>query len=140
MNFVYKETRYSKKAFSKKQPKNTQKLWKQVGKESNQIHARLLNNRATAYLKLGNFQECLQDSEEYIKILPSCWKGYTRKALALNKLGLQASALCSAAVAYYHNLSCCRQYRAFADAFKDLNGKWEVIDSSLTLQRSLETN
>lgn len=60
--------------------------------------------------------------------------------MALNKLGLQASALCSAAIAYYHNVSCCRQYKAFADAFKDLNGKWEVIDSSLTLQRSLETN
>ena len=48
---------------------------------------RLLNNRATSYLKLGNFEKCLQDSEGYIKIMPSCWKGYARKALALNRLG-----------------------------------------------------
>ena len=101
---------------------------------------RLLNNRATAYLKLGNFQRCLQDSEEYIKILPSCWKGYTRKALALNGLGLLSSSLCSAAIAFYHNAPCCRHYKAFADTFKDLDGKWEVVDSSLSLQRSLITN
>ena len=61
--------------------------------------SRLLNNRATAHLKLGNFKECLQDAEEYIKLIPTCWKGYTRKALALSKLGMRLPALCSAAIA-----------------------------------------
>ena len=131
-------TLFKKGLFKEAAEKYTEAL--EASREGKQPDPRLLNNRATAYLKLEKFQECLQDSEEYIKILPSCWKGYTRKALALNELGLQASALCSAAIAYYHNASCCRRYEAFADAFKDLDGKWKVIDSSPTLQRSLETN
>ena len=108
--------------------------------EGKQRDPRLLNNRATAYLKLRNFQQCLQDSEEYIKILPTCWKGYTRKALALNGLGLRFPALCSAAKAYYHDASSCRLFEPFVNAFKDLDGKWEVVDSSESLQRCLKLN
>ena len=44
----------------------------EASREGKQPDPRLLINRATAYLKLGKFQECLEDSEEYIKILPSC--------------------------------------------------------------------
>ena len=109
-------------------------------KGTNHPDPRLLNNRATAYLKLGRFEECLQDSEEYISIMPNCWKGYTRKALALNGLGIRIPALCSAAIAYYHDTKCCRRYETFRNAFKDLDGKWEVVDSSETLKRSLLNN
>ena len=105
--------------------------------EGKQPDPRLLNNRATAYLKLGKFQQCLQDSEDYIKILPTCWKGYTRKALALNGLGLRLSTMCSAAIAYCHDASCCRRYELFSVKFKDVDGNWEVVDSSETLKHSL---
>ena len=101
---------------------------------------RLLNNRATAYLKLGKFEECLHDSEEYINTMPSCWKGYTRKALALNGLGRELPSLCSAAMAYYCGAECCRRYLPFQNKFQDLDGKWEAVDSSEALQRCLIEN
>ena len=108
--------------------------------EGKQPDPRLLNNRATAYLKLRNFQQCLQDSEEYIKIFPTCWKGYTRKALALNGLGLRFPALCSAANAYYRDGKSCRRFEPFVNVFKDLDGKWVVVDSSESLQHCLKLN
>lgn len=101
---------------------------------------RLLNNRATAYLKMGNFTEGLQDSEEYIKIMPDCWKGYTRKALALIGLGLRFPALCSAAIAYYHDSDSCRRYEPFRNEFNDLDTNWEVTDCSEALRSSLRRN
>ena len=99
---------------------------------------RLLNNRATAYLKLSNYKNSLQDSEDYIEILPTCWKGYTRKALALKGLGLRDYASSTAAIAYNYNVTCCRRYEPFANVFKALDGRWEVVASSESLQRSME--
>lgn len=104
------------------------------------LDPRLLNNRATAYLKLQKFEECLQDAEEYIKIKPECWKGYSRRALAQNGIGRKRPALCSAAIAYYSDAKSCRCYEPFRNAFKDLDGHWEVVDSSQALQRSLILN
>ena len=101
---------------------------------------RLFNNRATAYLKLGNFEKCLQDSEAYINLMPNCWKGYTRKALALRGLGRKGSAWCFAAIAYYHDAKCCRRYEAFQSVFNDVDEKWEVVESSEALKRSLLRN
>ena len=108
--------------------------------KAKQSDPRLLSNRATAHLKLGNFKECLQDAEEYIKLMPACWKGYTRKALALSKLGMRLPALCSAAIAYYHDTDSCRRYEAFRNVFKDLDGKWEAVNSSEALKHSLLRN
>ena len=101
----------------------------ELSKGTKTLDPRLLNNRATTHLKLGNFDKCLQDSEEYIKIMPNCWKGYTRKALALNGLGRKQPALSTAAIAFYTDASCCRRYKTFKDEFKDLDGNWEVVDS-----------
>ena len=101
---------------------------------------RLFINRATAYLKVGSFGESLRDTEEYINIMPNCWKGYTRKALALNGIGRRRPALCSAAIAYYHDEKCCRRYEAFYSVFKDLDGNWLVIDSTETLDTALTLN
>ena len=112
----------------------------EASKEAKHPDPRLINNRATAYLKMGNFKECLQDSNEYIKIMPNCWKGYTRKALALNGLGMRLPALCSATIAYYHDTDCCRRYEAFRNEFKDLDAKWEVADCSEALRRLLKQN
>ena len=100
----------------------------------------LLINRATAFLELKRFEECLQDCEEYIKIMPTCWKGYTRKAVALSWLNKLFPALCSAAVAYYHDAKSCRQYEPFQSLFKDLDGNWAVANSSETLKASLRRN
>ena len=112
----------------------------QASKKTEMPDARLLNNRATAYLKLEKFGECLQDSEEYIHMMPTCWKGYTRKALALNGLGRKLPALCYAAMAYYCDAKCCYRYPAFYNVFKDLDGNWEAVDSPEALQRSLIRN
>ena len=100
----------------------------ELSEGTNTIDPRLLNNRATTYLKLGDFDKCLQDSEDYIKIVPNCWKGYTRKALALSRLGKKQSSLSTAAIAFYTDASC-RRYKTFKDEFKDLDGNWEVVDS-----------
>lgn len=97
----------------------------------------LFNNRATAYLKLGKFEECIKDSEEYIRAMPNCWKGYSRKALALNGLGQRLSALCFAAIAYHHDGECCRRYEAFKSAFGDLDGKWKICESSEALRKDV---
>ena len=104
------------------------------------LDPRLLSNRATAYLRLHKFEECLQDSEEYINIKPECWKGYSRKALALNGIGRKCPALCSAAIAYYYNADGCSRYEPFRNTFQDLDGHWEVVDSSQALQLSLIRN
>ncbi|XP_078372038.1 uncharacterized protein LOC144655630 [Oculina patagonica] len=112
----------------------------EASKGTGNLDPRLLNNRATAYLKLGKFEQCFQDSERYINIMPNCWKGYSRKALALNGLGIMLPALCSAAIAYYYEANCCRGYEAFRNVFQDLDGNWEVVESSEALQQSLIRN
>ena len=112
----------------------------EASKGTKHLDPRLLNNRATAYLKLAKYEECLQDSQEYIKTLPNCWKGYTRKALALNGLGQKRSARCWAAIAYFHDARSCRLYRDFISVFKDLDGHWTVVDSTETLHEALNQN
>ena len=109
----------------------------EVSKMAKHLDPRLLNNRATAYLRLGNHEECLADSQEYIKLRPNCWKGYTRKALALNGLGRRGFALCFAAMAYYHDASSCRRYEAFQNTFEHLDGNWEVVESSESLKECI---
>ena len=112
----------------------------EASKGTKHLDPRLLNNRATAYLKLAKYEECLQDSQEYIKTRPNCWKGYTRKALALNGLGQTRSARCCAAIAYYYDARCCRLYGDFINVFKDLDGHWTVVDSTETLHEALNQN
>ena len=131
-NTLFKEGRFSEAVVA-----YTEAL--EASKGTKQLDPRLLNNRATAYLKLAKYEECLQDSQEYINTRPNCWKGYTRKALALSGLG-QRSALCSAAIAYYFDTGSCRLYEAFRNVFKDLDGNWTVVDSTETLNEALRQN
>ena len=112
----------------------------EASKGTKHLDPRLLNNRATAYLKLAKYEECLQDSQEYIKTQTNCWKGYTRKALALNGLGQKRSARCCAAIAYYHDARSCRLYGDFISVFKDLDGHWTVVESTETLHEALNQN
>lgn len=47
----------------------------------------LFNNRVIVYFKLGKFEDCIKDLEEYIRVMFNCWKGYFRKVLVLNGFG-----------------------------------------------------
>ena len=85
------------------------------------LDPRLLNNRATAYLKLQKFEECLPGAEEYINKKSKSWQGCSRRALAFNGVGRILPALCSAAIAYYYNTECCRSYEPFKNSFQDLD-------------------
>jgi tetratricopeptide (TPR) repeat protein len=63
------------------------------------FNALLLTNRASAYIKLNQLDDALRDANEYISRFPDCWKGYARKALALDE---KVSAEIAAALAYYY--------------------------------------
>lgn len=112
----------------------------EVRRKAKYLDPRLLNNRATAYLKLGDYEKCLADSKEYIALRPNCWKGYTRKALALHGLKKGGFPMCAAAIAYYHDAKSCRRYEAFQEVFKYLDEKWAIVESSETLKRCILEN
>ncbi len=78
---------------------------------------RLLSNRASAYLKLGQYEEALQDAEEYILQRPKCWRGYARKALALVELEDVQGAYVAASIAYYYERNVFRNYGPFMRKF-----------------------
>ena len=92
----------------------------------------LLTNRATAYIKLNQKDAALKDANEYIVRFPGCWKGYARKALALDGV----SAEIAAALAYYYfyqNDGKCifSEYGPFKTAFQGLKIRISVCDSGL---------
>jgi tetratricopeptide (TPR) repeat protein len=64
---------------------------------------KLLSNRASAYLRLKQYNNALNDAEEYITYSPECWRDYARRALALHEMNEKGAAQCSAALAFYHN-------------------------------------
>ena len=80
-------------------------------KGTNFFDPNLLSNRASAYLRLEEYQNALKDAEEYITNSPQCWKGYARRALALEGLDFLWEAKCFAALAFYHD---CRVFDKFA--------------------------
>ncbi|CAB4033339.1 Hsp70-Hsp90 organizing 1 [Paramuricea clavata] len=78
---------------------------------------RLLNNRASVYLKLEQYDEALLDAEEYILQCPQCWKGYARKALALFELKDMQDACVAASMAYYYERNVFRDFEPFRRKF-----------------------
>ncbi len=78
---------------------------------------RLLSNRASVYLKLGQYEEALQDAEEYLLQRPKCWRGYARKALALVELEDKQGAYVAASIAYYYERNVFRNYGPFMRKF-----------------------
>ena len=70
-----------------------------MSKGTTVFNALLLTNRASAYIKLNQLDNALKDANEYISRFPDCWKGYARKALALDE---KVSAEIAAALAYYY--------------------------------------
>ena len=96
-----------------------------MGRGTSAFNALLLTNRASAYIKLKQLENALKDANEYISRFPDCWKGYARKALALDE---KVSAEIAAALAcYYFNQKDGRciflEYKPFAKAFPGLRNR-----------------
>ena len=92
------------------------------------FNALLLTNRASAYIKLNQLDDALRDANEYISRFPDCWKGYGRKALALDE---NVSAEIAAALAYYyfslkHGRCIFSEYNPFKGAFPSLRDRISI--------------
>jgi tetratricopeptide (TPR) repeat protein/GTPase SAR1 family protein len=92
------------------------------------FNALLLTNRASAYTKLNQLDDALRDANEYISRFPDCWKGYARKALALDE---KVSAEIAAALAYYYfylkdGRCIFSEYKPFKGAFPGLKGRISI--------------
>ena len=99
----------------------------------------LFTNRASAYIKLNQCDAALKDANEYILRFPDCWKGYARKALALDD---KVSAEVAAALAsYYFRLkdgSCIfSEYRPFKGSFPELKKRIYICDTVDQLKEAL---
>ena len=81
------------------------------------LYVTLLSNRASAYLKLGQYEEALQDAEEYILQQPKCWKGYARKALAFFEMNCLQDAYVAASLTYYYKRNIFHDFEPFKRTF-----------------------
>ena len=99
----------------------------------------LLTNRASAYIKLNQLEKALKDANEYITRFPNCWKGYARKALALDE---KVSAEIAAALAYYYfyqNDGRCifLEYKPFIGAFQGLKERIVICQTAHELNAAI---
>ena len=97
----------------------------------------LLINRATVYIKLEQYEEALKDANDYITRRPDCWRGYTRKALALHGLGEHVSAEIAASLAFYYDRAVFSDFAPFRETFLDLPRRIFVCDSVDELQKGI---
>ena len=102
------------------------------------FNALLLTNRASVYIKLNQLDDALKDANEYISRFPDCWKGYARKALALDE---KVSAEIAAALAYYFSLkdgrSIFSEYKPFIGAFPGLTERISICHTVKQLMAAL---
>ena len=93
----------------------------------------LLTNRASAYIKLKQFDEALKDANEYISRFPDCWKGYARKALALDE---KVSAEIAAALAcyYFHQ----KDGRCIFSEYKPFEGAFPGLKERISLCHTVD--
>ena len=108
-----------------------------MSKSSNLFDPMFLSNRASAYLKLGQYESALKDAENYIRQCPECWRGYARKALALNGLKEEVPAKLAAALAFYRDRSLFREFQPFKKEFPELENCISVCGNSSELVSSL---
>ncbi|XP_028414268.1 uncharacterized protein LOC114537435 [Dendronephthya gigantea] len=114
-----------------------------ISKQTNSFNPTLLTNRASAYIKLNQVEDALNDANEYIFRLPDCWRGHARKALAL--LGERVSAEIAAAISYYNFFVKCgkclfSEYRPFTEAFHGLKERISICDTVSQLKAVLWNN
>ena len=92
----------------------------------------LLSNRASAYLKLDQYEEALQDAEEYILQRPKCWKGYARKALALFEMNCLQDAHVAASLAYYFQRNILDDFEPFKRTFGSSFKRRPIVCSDIS--------
>ncbi len=92
----------------------------------------LLSNRASAFIKLQNFEDGLKDAENYILHRPSCCRGYARKALALHGLERLWGAACAAALAFYFERDIFRKFEPFRKLFLTLKDRIHICGTSIS--------
>ena len=110
-----------------------------ISKSTPAFNPLLLTNRASAYIKLNQRDAALKDANEYILRFPDCWKGYARKASALEE---KASAEIAAALgAYYFRLKdggCIfSKYQPFKESFPGLKERFCTCDTADQLGAAL---
>jgi parallel beta-helix repeat protein len=109
-----------------------------ISKNTAFFDVRLLSNRASVYLKLGQYDEALQDAEEYILQCPKCWRGYARKALALVELKNMQDACVAAWIAYYYERNLFRDFEPFRRIFgSSMEKRLFVCRDALSLSKAL---
>ncbi|CAB4038417.1 LON peptidase N-terminal domain and RING finger 3-like [Paramuricea clavata] len=96
---------------------------------NNAFNPLLLTNRATVYIKLGQHEDSLKDANDYITRRPDCWRGYARKALALDGLNEKVTADIAAALAFYYSRAIFSDYSLFKESFSDLQKRIFVCDT-----------
>ena len=96
---------------------------------NNAFNPLLLTNRATVYIKLKQYEDALKDANDYITRRPECWKGYARKALALDGLNEKISAEVAAGLAFYHNRAIFSDFLPFKQCFVTLQKRICICDS-----------
>ena len=79
------------------------------------LDPRLFSNRASAYLRLQLYENALEDAKAYIARSPKCWKGYARKALALNGLNDELGTELAASQTYYFDRNVFSKYPPFKE-------------------------
>ena len=85
-----------------------------LSKSTASFDPRLLTNRASVYLKLGQYEEALHDAEEYILQRPKCWRGYARKVLALVELNTDLEGVyLAASLALYYQRDIFQNFQPF---------------------------
>ena len=89
----------------------------------------LLTNRATVYIKLEKYEDALKDANDYIVLRPNCWRGYARKALALNGLNDQVSAEVAAALALFYQPDIFSNFPPFNESFLDVKERVFICNS-----------
>jgi parallel beta-helix repeat protein len=113
---------------------------------NNAFNPLLLTNRATVYIKLEQYEDALKDANDYITRRPDCWKGYARKALALDGLNEKVSAEIAAALAFYRSRAIFSEFSPFKESFLDLQKRIFVCDtvdqliSNAELSQEVEAN
>ncbi len=104
----------------------------------NALNPLLLTNRATVYIKLKQYEDALKDANDYITRRPDCWRGYARKALALDGLNEKVSAGIAAALAFYHNRGIFSSFPPFEESFCDLQKRVFICDTVYQLISNAE--
>ena len=101
----------------------------------NTFNPLLLTDRAEVYIKLKQYEDALKDANDYITRRPDCWRGYARKALALDGLNEKVSAEIAAALAFYHNRAIFSDFSPFKESFFHLQKSIFVCDTVDQLQK-----